>query len=70
VEPDEKGTYAHVGSLRREVIEPRLSDHQGRMFKTTGQGLLQHEVSMPPTSIRSAHVVLTNPPVSEVSLNF
>ena len=35
MERDEEGTYANVGRLRREVIEPRLSDHQGRLIKTT-----------------------------------
>ncbi len=30
MERDEEGTYARVGNLRREVIDPRLSDHQGR----------------------------------------
>jgi class 3 adenylate cyclase len=40
MERDEEGTYARIGSLRREVIEPRLSQHQGRLIKTTGDGFL------------------------------
>jgi class 3 adenylate cyclase len=40
MERDEEGTYARVGRLRRELIEPRLSEHQGRLIKTTGDGFL------------------------------
>ena len=40
MERDEEGTYARVGRLRREVIEPRLSEQQGRLIKTTGDGFL------------------------------
>jgi len=35
MERDEEGTYARIGNLRLEVIEPRLSEHKGRMIKTT-----------------------------------
>ena len=37
---DEAGTLARVKSLRAEVIEPQVSDHGGRVFKTTGDGFL------------------------------
>ena len=37
---DEEGTLARIKSLRREVIEPKLNEHHGRVFKTTGDGLL------------------------------
>ena len=40
MERDEEGTYARVGRLRRELIEPSLSEHQGRLIKTTGDGFL------------------------------
>jgi tetratricopeptide (TPR) repeat protein len=40
MERDEEGTYARVGRLRREVIEPRLVEQQGRLIKTTGDGFL------------------------------
>jgi TolB-like protein/class 3 adenylate cyclase len=40
MERDEEGTYARVGQLRREVIEPRLAEQQGRLIKTTGDGFL------------------------------
>jgi adenylate cyclase len=32
MERDEEGTYSRIGNLRREVIEPRLSEHQGRLY--------------------------------------
>lgn len=35
---DEEGTLARIMSLRREVIEPKVKEHHGRVFKTTGDG--------------------------------
>lgn len=37
---DEVGTLAALKAIRREVIDPALSEHRGRIFKTTGDGLL------------------------------
>jgi adenylate cyclase len=37
---DEPGTLARVRTLRAEVIEPFASTHDGRLFKTTGDGFL------------------------------
>ena len=37
---DEDGTLAAVRKLRAEVIEPRIAEHQGRLFKTMGDGFL------------------------------
>ena len=37
---DETGTLARLQSLRRGVIEPAIAKHAGRLFKTTGDGLL------------------------------
>jgi hypothetical protein len=34
MERDEEGAFARIGNLRREVIEPYLSEHQGRLIKT------------------------------------
>jgi len=38
MERDEEGTAAQIRTLRREVIEPALNRHQGRLIKTTGDG--------------------------------
>ncbi len=53
MEHDEEGTYARVGRLRREVIEPRLSEQRGRLIKTTGDGFLA-EFSSPIAALRCA----------------
>jgi len=37
---DEEGTLARIKRLRRELIEPKVRDHQGRVVKTTGDGIL------------------------------
>jgi TolB-like protein len=37
---DEEGTLAALKTHRRELIDPLISQHQGRIVKTTGDGLL------------------------------
>jgi TolB-like protein/class 3 adenylate cyclase len=37
---DEEGTLARLKALRGELIDPRISEHRGRLVKTTGDGLL------------------------------
>ena len=37
---DEVGTLVAVRKLRAEVIEPKIAEHQGRLFKSTGDGFL------------------------------
>ncbi len=37
---DETGTLARLRALRGEVVEPLVSENGGRVFKTTGDGLL------------------------------
>jgi adenylate cyclase len=37
---DEEGTLAAVKTYRRELIDPKLSEHRGRIVKTTGDGAL------------------------------
>jgi len=37
---DESGTLATLKALRREVVDPRIAAHGGRIVKTTGDGLL------------------------------
>jgi TolB-like protein/class 3 adenylate cyclase len=37
---DEAGTLARLKALRREVIDPKIGEHRGRIVKTTGDGLL------------------------------
>jgi adenylate cyclase len=37
---DEAGTLERLRALRAEVIDPLMAEHGGRVFKTTGDGLL------------------------------
>ena len=37
---DEEGTLAALRALRRELIDPTIAEHRGRIVKTTGDGLL------------------------------
>ena len=37
---DEEGTLAALKAHRRELVDPLISQHQGRIVKTTGDGLL------------------------------
>jgi TolB-like protein/class 3 adenylate cyclase/Tfp pilus assembly protein PilF len=37
---DEAGTLAALKMHRRELIDPKIAEHQGRIVKTTGDGLL------------------------------
>jgi TolB-like protein len=37
---DEEGTIARLRALRRELIDPTVAEHRGRIVKTTGDGLL------------------------------
>src|SRR5262249_35815682 len=37
---DEAGTLNRLKTLRRELIDPKIAEHKGRIVKTTGDGLL------------------------------
>jgi adenylate cyclase len=37
---DEGGTLERIKALRRELIDPKIAEHRGRLVKTTGDGLL------------------------------
>jgi adenylate cyclase len=53
MERAEEATYAEVGRLKREVIEPRLVQYHGRLIKTTGDGMLA-EFASPVAAVRCA----------------
>lgn len=40
MERAEEATYAEINRLRREVVDPSLVRHQGRLIKSTGDGVL------------------------------
>jgi adenylate cyclase len=49
----EEATYAEFERLKRELIEPSLSRHEGRLIKTTGDGALA-EFASPLAAVRCA----------------
>jgi adenylate cyclase len=49
----EEATYAEFERLKRELIEPSLSRHEGRLIKTTGDGALV-EFASPFAAVRCA----------------
>jgi adenylate cyclase len=36
---DEEGTLERLKALRRELVDPKIAEHRGRIVKTTGDGL-------------------------------
>jgi adenylate cyclase len=42
---DEEGTLAELKACRRELIDPKIAEHRGRIVKTTGDGALAEFVS-------------------------
>ena len=43
---DEEGTLVRLKALRRDVIDPKIAKHRGRIVKTTGDGLLAEFASV------------------------
>ncbi len=37
---DEEGTLAALKAHRRELTDPKIAEHHGRIVKTTGDGML------------------------------
>ena len=50
---DEEGTLARLSSHRRELIEPKIAEHQGRLVKIMGDGVLA-EFASPVKAVRCA----------------
>ncbi len=46
MESDEAGTIARQRTYRAEIIDPKISKHHGRIFKTMGDGLLAEFASV------------------------
>src|SRR5947208_4218815 len=53
MERDEEGTFARVQDLRHVIVEPKIAEHQGRLVKTTGDGVLA-EFASPVKAVRCA----------------
>jgi adenylate cyclase len=50
---DEEGTHRRIKALEREVMEPAVGDHHGRVVNTTGDGFLV-EFASPVEAVRCA----------------
>src|SRR6202051_1013281 len=37
---DEEGTLARLKAHRRELVDPKIAEHRGRIVKTAGDGML------------------------------
>ena len=37
---DEEGTHERLKAHRRELVDPKIREHSGRIVKTTGDGML------------------------------
>src|SRR5438876_8126160 len=53
---DEEGTHARVKRHRREIIEPTITEHHGRLIKYTGDGFFAMFES-PLEAVRCAIVI-------------
>jgi adenylate cyclase len=40
IEVDEEGTLARFNAIRADLVDRKISEHRGRIVKTTGDGLL------------------------------
>jgi class 3 adenylate cyclase len=50
---DEEGTLAQLKAHRRQLVDPKIKQHQGRIVKTTGDGMLV-EFASPVEAVRCA----------------
>ena len=46
VEADEKATLARPNALRRDLIDPKIGDHHGRIVRRLGDGTLNDFTSV------------------------
>lgn len=44
--PDEEGTLRQLKAHRKELVDPKITEHRGRIVKTTGDGMLVEFVSV------------------------
>src|SRR5262249_2229043 len=43
---DEEGTLAQLKAHRRALVDPKITEHRGRIVKTTGDGMLAEFASV------------------------
>jgi adenylate cyclase len=47
---DEEGTHERLKAHRRELVDPKIGEHSGRIVKTTGDGVLVEFPTVPPAT--------------------
>src|ERR1700732_3445132 len=65
---DEEGTLERLKALRRELLDPKIAEHHGRIVKTTGDGLLVEFASVV-DAVRCAVAVQQAMPERNTSLD-
>jgi adenylate cyclase len=43
---DDEGTLRQLKAHRKELVDPKITEHRGRIVKTTGDGMLVEHVSV------------------------
>jgi TolB-like protein/class 3 adenylate cyclase/Flp pilus assembly protein TadD len=64
---DEEGTLERLKALRRELLDPKITEHRGRIVKTTGDGMLV-EFSSVVDAVRCAVAVQQAMPERDASV--
>jgi formylglycine-generating enzyme required for sulfatase activity/class 3 adenylate cyclase len=59
MQQDEEGTHAHVRRIQRDLIEPSILEHHGRLVKTTGDGFIA-TFDSPVEAVRCSIVIQQN----------
>src|ERR1700742_2905998 len=59
MEQDEEGTHSRVKRIERDLIDPTIAEHHGRLVKTTGDGFIAIFDS-PVEAVRCAIVIQQN----------
>jgi formylglycine-generating enzyme required for sulfatase activity/class 3 adenylate cyclase len=59
MELDEEGTHARVKRIQRDLIDPSIAEHYGRLVKTTGDGFIA-VFDSPLEAVRCAIVIQQN----------
>src|SRR5216110_1062267 len=64
---DEEGTLNRLKAHRRELVDPKIREHRGRIVKTTGDGMLVEFASVV-DAVRCAIAVQRASPAREITL--